>query len=120
MSFISLRLVLPPLRRFPSAEVIALAKPQFEAGREEVGKGGIIGGVRLQRRIVARVTNFAEEAGFHVLGEILSPITVQKGNREYLVNLRHQNCPSLKGTPGAFPGILPAAPCYSQTQSNKC
>lgn len=91
VSFISLRLVLPPLRHFPSAEVVALVKPQFEARRDEVGKGGIIGDVRLQRRIVARLTSFAEEVGIHVLGEVPSPIAGQKGNREYFVHLRHRD-----------------------------
>ena len=88
VSFISLRLVLEPLRDFPSAEVIALVKPQFEAGREEVGEGGIITDVRLQKRILGQVKCFAKELGFLVIGEMLSPITGKKGNKEYFVHLR--------------------------------
>jgi 23S rRNA (cytidine1920-2'-O)/16S rRNA (cytidine1409-2'-O)-methyltransferase len=88
VSFISLRQILPALRAFPSARVIALVKPQFEAAREEVNPGGVIRSAGLQEEILERVKRFASEEGFEVLGETPSPIPGQKGNREFLLLLR--------------------------------
>jgi 23S rRNA (cytidine1920-2'-O)/16S rRNA (cytidine1409-2'-O)-methyltransferase len=86
--FISLRLVLPPLKEFPGAQIVALVKPQFEARRRELGERGIIESVNLQQQIVGRVKDFAEKEGFNVLGETPSPIQGQKGNQEYFLHLR--------------------------------
>ena len=88
LAFISLRQVLPALRQFPAAQIVALVKPQFEATREEVGEGGIIRSAELQEEILQRVKSFAWAEGFEVLGELPSPIPGQKGNREFLVLLR--------------------------------
>jgi 23S rRNA (cytidine1920-2'-O)/16S rRNA (cytidine1409-2'-O)-methyltransferase len=90
VSFISLRQILPalpPLLR-PAADVIALVKPQFEAGRADVGKGGIVRDASVHVRVVADVTDAAERLGFSRLGMVESPITGMEGNREFLVHLQ--------------------------------
>ncbi|MFN7926558.1 MAG: TlyA family RNA methyltransferase [Blastocatellia bacterium] len=86
VSFISLRLilpVLPPLLQ-PSAHIITLIKPQFEVGREEVGKGGIVRDAAAQARVVEEITAFAATIKLHKRGVIDSPILGQDGNREFL------------------------------------
>ncbi len=90
VSFISLRQilpVLPPLLR-PGADVVALVKPQFEAGRDEVRKG-IIRDPEVHRRVLDEVTHAAAAVGLARLGTDASPITGQKGNVEFLMHLRH-------------------------------
>ncbi|GAB4365400.1 MAG: TlyA family rRNA (cytidine-2'-O)-methyltransferase [Deltaproteobacteria bacterium] len=90
VSFISLRHILPPLASFldPGAEVVALVKPQFEAGRESVGKGGVVRDEAARRRAVDSVIRFAREAGYLPLGEAESRIRGPKGNREVFLHLR--------------------------------
>lgn len=87
LAFISLRLILPQVKKLSSNCVLALVKPQFEAHRQEVGKRGIIRSVQLQREIVKRVKDFAVQKGFTLLGDMPSPILGQKGNREYFLYL---------------------------------
>ena len=90
VSFISLRLVLPavpPLLR-PGADVVALVKPQFEAGREEVGRGGLVLDVSVHERVVAGVSEAAAAIGLAPQGMTPSPITGATGNQEYLLHLR--------------------------------
>ncbi|MGH9767036.1 MAG: TlyA family RNA methyltransferase [Blastocatellia bacterium] len=89
VSFISLTKILPvipPLVRKP-AFVITLIKPQFEVGREEVGKGGIVRDEAAQRRVVEEITAFAAGLGMRSLGVIDSPILGADGNREFLACL---------------------------------
>lgn len=90
VSFISLRHILPSLKRFlsPGAEVVALVKPQFEAGRESVGKGGVVRDETVRRRAVDSVIGFANETGYSVLGEAESRLRGPKGNREVFLHLR--------------------------------
>ena len=90
VSFISLRLILPAVSRIaaPSADVIALVKPQFEAGRSEVGKGGIVRDPSVHRRVLKDVAAFASARDFAVMDLMRSPITGAKGNVEYLIWLR--------------------------------
>jgi 23S rRNA (cytidine1920-2'-O)/16S rRNA (cytidine1409-2'-O)-methyltransferase len=90
VSFISLRQVLPvvPPLLLPGADVLALVKPQFEAGRAEVGKGGIVRDPDVQARVVSEVTAAAERLGFQRTGMVESPITGVEGNREFLLHLR--------------------------------
>ena len=90
VSFISLRLILPAVQRWLSSEadIITLVKPQFEAGKSDVGKGGIIKDASVRRRVLEEITQFAEEIGFNVVDLIRSPITGQKGNTEYLMWLK--------------------------------
>jgi 23S rRNA (cytidine1920-2'-O)/16S rRNA (cytidine1409-2'-O)-methyltransferase len=88
-SFISLRIVLPSLRPLlaDTAEGVALIKPQFEAGREEVGKGGVVRDPAVHERVIADVRAAAETAGFDVRGVINSPLEGPAGNREFLAHL---------------------------------
>lgn len=85
LSFISLSLVLPVLKKFPAPEALLLVKPQFEARPEEVEPGGLIRNVAKREEIVGRVRSCAEGLGFRVEGSMLSPVPGQKGNREYFL-----------------------------------
>jgi len=89
VSFISLALILPvvPALLKPSARVVALVKPQFEAGRDDVGKGGIVRDPEIHARVVAEVTAAAAEVGLKRLGLEPSPIEGAEGNREFLLCL---------------------------------
>ena len=87
VSFISLTKILPvvpPLLQ-PAASVITLIKPQFEVGREEVGKGGIVRDAASQQRVVGEITAFAASIGLRSRGVIDSPVLGADGNREFLV-----------------------------------
>ena len=90
VSFISLAQILPrvpPVLR-ADADVIALVKPQFEAGRDEVGKKGIVRDPDVQARAIERVTDAAAEAGLTRIAMTPSPITGAEGNQEFLLHLR--------------------------------
>jgi 23S rRNA (cytidine1920-2'-O)/16S rRNA (cytidine1409-2'-O)-methyltransferase len=91
VSFISLRQILPPVAAVcrPGADVVALVKPQFEAGRDEVRKGVIRNPV-VHERVLAEVTAAGAEVGLTRVGSTPSPITGQKGNVEFLLHLRPQ------------------------------
>jgi 23S rRNA (cytidine1920-2'-O)/16S rRNA (cytidine1409-2'-O)-methyltransferase len=90
VSFISLKLILPSMKRFlvSGADVIVLVKPQFEAGREQVGKGGIIRDEGVRAQVLADVLAAAEIDGFSVVGHMESPITGADGNVEFLAHLK--------------------------------
>lgn len=90
VSFISLKHILPvvPPLLAEGGYVVALVKPQFEAGREEVGKGGIIRDEAVHTRVVDDVTAAAQTLGFTAAGLVPSPITGAEGNREFLLLLR--------------------------------
>ena len=89
VSFIGLELVLPVVVRFlqPSGQVVALIKPQFEAGRGQVGKGGVVKDATVHRQVLERVLSRASSNGWSVIGLIRSPITGPKGNVEFLCHL---------------------------------
>ena len=90
VSFISLRHILPvvpPLSR-RHADVIALVKPQFEAGRTEVGKGGIVRDPAVQARVLDEITAAADALGLGRVGSTESPIAGMEGNREFLLHFR--------------------------------
>jgi len=89
VSFISLRLVLPPVSDLlkPHAFIIALIKPQFEVKKGQVGKGGVIRDPLLHRQIVDRICIFSEVLEWSVMGQIPSPLLGPKGNREFLLYL---------------------------------
>ena len=72
----------------PGADIVALVKPQFEAGREEVGKGGIVSDPAVHDAVLARVTSDAAAAGFMRVAMTPSPITGAEGNREFFLHLR--------------------------------
>jgi 23S rRNA (cytidine1920-2'-O)/16S rRNA (cytidine1409-2'-O)-methyltransferase len=90
VSFISLRHIFPVLPALVSApaDVVALVKPQFEAGRKDVGKGGLVTDPAVHARVVEAVTASAAEVGLTRAGLIESPITGAHGNREFLMHLR--------------------------------
>lgn len=90
VAFISLRHILPALPPFldPGADVIALVKPQFEAGREEVGKHGIVSDPAVHDAVIARVTESAAACGLARLAMAPSAITGATGNQEFFLHLR--------------------------------
>lgn len=87
VSFISLRLVLPVAYRLlrEGGDMIALIKPQFEAGREEVGKKGVVRDIEVHRKVIRNITEFAYETGFSINGLDFSPIKGPEGNIEFLM-----------------------------------
>lgn len=89
LSFISLLTVAPALARCtrPDAVLIALVKPQFEAGRARVGKGGIVRDPAVHREVLVEVARGLGDAGLSVTAAIASPITGRDGNREFLVHI---------------------------------
>ncbi|MFN3336116.1 MAG: TlyA family RNA methyltransferase [Thermomicrobium sp.] len=97
VSFISLRLVLPAARRVlrPGGQIIALVKPQFEAGKGKVGKGGIVRDPAVHREVLERVIATALELGFSVEGLVRSPIRGAEGNIEFLLLLRRDGVTTL-------------------------
>lgn len=88
-SFISLSKVLPPTLALikPGGRIIALIKPQFEVGKGEVGKGGIVRDPAAHQKVIDEVTQAAREMGLSVAGLCESPITGADGNREFLILL---------------------------------
>lgn len=90
LSFISLTKVLTKIKEFLRAdgEIVALVKPQFEVGRADVGKGGIVRDEGKRISAVNSVRGFAEENGFIIIGEFKSPVAGQKGNIEYFLYMR--------------------------------
>jgi 23S rRNA (cytidine1920-2'-O)/16S rRNA (cytidine1409-2'-O)-methyltransferase len=90
VSFISLALVIPHAVKFmaPGAELVALVKPQFEVGRGDVGKGGIVRDATARTRALENVALMIAEQGFTASGTIDSPILGAKGNHEFLLHAR--------------------------------
>jgi len=86
VSFISLELILPAVANFLTGELVALIKPQFEVGKHDVGKGGIVRDDAKRAAAVQSVLEFAKETGFEVRGVIESPIKGAEGNIEYLMH----------------------------------
>ncbi len=89
VSFISLKLVLPVAYELLSdgGELVALIKPQFEAGRDEVGKKGVVRDAAVHSSVIDTITTFSHEIGFTVKGLDFSPIKGPEGNIEYLMYL---------------------------------
>ncbi|MEZ4710522.1 MAG: TlyA family RNA methyltransferase [Caldilineaceae bacterium] len=85
-SFISLELVLPPTLRLidANAHVVALIKPQFEAGKESVGKGGVVRDAKVHRRVLQKTLDMAHKLGLIACGLIVSPLLGPAGNLEFL------------------------------------
>ena len=92
VSFISLEKVLPAVFGVlaPRSEIVALVKPQFEVGREHVGKGGVVRDPAYHRAAVQRLARYAVLRGWHVLGVTASPLRGPKGNREFFLHLSAQ------------------------------
>lgn len=89
VSFISLEKVLPAVFGVlaPRSELLALVKPQFEVGRSQVGKGGVVRDPALHRAAVSRLARYAVLRGWHVLGVTASPLRGAKGNREFFLHV---------------------------------
>jgi 23S rRNA (cytidine1920-2'-O)/16S rRNA (cytidine1409-2'-O)-methyltransferase len=89
VSFISLKLILPVLKTLlvPESDVVALVKPQFEAGREQVGKKGIIRDPKIHEQVIQQIIEFSLKTGFNVKNLSFSPITGGEGNIEFLLHL---------------------------------
>lgn len=89
VSFISLRLILPALQRVltPPYTIAALIKPQFEAGRDSVGKKGVVRDKSVHISVIDNIINFAKDSGFVICGLTYSPIKGPEGNIEYLICL---------------------------------
>jgi len=89
LSFISLRLVAPDLVRLATADIVALVKPQFEAGRAEAGRGrGVIRDPAVWSRALVEVCRAVVDAGAAIMGVMVSPLTGAEGNVEFLVHAR--------------------------------
>lgn len=97
VSFISLCLVLPVAGELlaPDGEIVALIKPQFEAGREQVGKKGVVRDTKVHYSVVEKIATFARENGFYPAGLSYSPIKGPEGNIEYLIYLKKTPCPDV-------------------------
>ena len=97
VSFISVRLALPPVLRLcaPGWQAVVLVKPQFEAGRADVGKGGVVRDDEVRRRVVREVAEAAPSWGASVLGVVDSGLPGPKGNREIFLHLEHSEHPTL-------------------------
>lgn len=90
VSFISLRLIVPaviPLMK-PASGIIALIKPQFEVGKGQVGKGGVVKDGRLHREVISSLRQFFEKLPLQYMGDVPSPIRGPKGNQEFLAFMR--------------------------------
>ncbi|MBT2677568.1 TlyA family RNA methyltransferase [Bacillus sp. ISL-35] len=99
VSFISLRLILPVLKTLlvPGGDIVALVKPQFEAGREQVGKKGIVRDRKVHEQVLDRIISFSIEQGYDVKDLSFSPITGGDGNIEFLLHLQWNNPEDEKG-----------------------
>ena len=89
VSFISLKLVIPPVSKLlkEDAIIIALIKPQFEVGKEKVGKGGVVKDPKLHKEVVEEIIRFCQDLGWTVKGPFPSPILGPKGNKEFFIYL---------------------------------
>lgn len=100
VSFISLTIILPAVRPLMAehGQAVCLIKPQFEAGREKVGKKGVVRDQAVHREVIEKIQDFVLENGFSVLGLTYSPVKGPEGNIEYLIYLERSDEPIL--TPG--------------------
>jgi 23S rRNA (cytidine1920-2'-O)/16S rRNA (cytidine1409-2'-O)-methyltransferase len=123
LAFISLRLILPRIPGWiePGGQIVALVKPQFEAGKQAVGRGGVVRDPAVHAQVLAEVTAAAAEVDLQPQGIMASPLRGPKGNVEYLMwardgGPRHEWGPMIRGAVSgveavdeAASGILPAA-----------
>ncbi len=88
VAFISLDKVLPIVYNLNTDEVVALIKPQFEAGREQVGKKGVVRDKKIHAQVIEKILSFAEDVGYKICGLDFSPIKGPEGNIEYLAHMK--------------------------------
>ena len=93
VSFISLKLVLPKIKELlaENGEAVVLIKPQFEAGKSNLNKKGVVKDPKVHRQVINDLTEFATVCGFCVSGLCVSPIKGGTGNAEYLMYLKHKD-----------------------------
>ncbi len=91
-SFISLKIVIPSAEKFMrhDTKVLALIKPQFEAGKKNVGKGGVVKDSKIREQVIQDLELFFKERGYSVNQVIPSPILGPKGNQEYIISLNYK------------------------------
>lgn len=96
-SFISLKLILPVMQSLSAAECegVCLVKPQFEAGKEKVGKNGVVRSKEIHAEVISNCMGYAKNNGFSVLGLDYSPVTGPKGNIEFLLYVQKVDGPAL-------------------------
>ena len=89
VSFISLKIVLPVIKTFlkPTGQVLCLIKPQFEAGKDKVGKKGVVRDPQVHKEVLDNFVSLAQENGFRILGLTFSPVKGPEGNIEFLSHL---------------------------------
>lgn len=104
VSFISLTLILPALKPLlaDDCRAVCLIKPQFEAGREKVGKKGVVRDKAVHREVIEKILDFSLQNGYSVLGLTFSPVKGPEGNIEYLIYLQRDD------TPAKAPDVLDA------------
>jgi 23S rRNA (cytidine1920-2'-O)/16S rRNA (cytidine1409-2'-O)-methyltransferase len=87
-----LKTVIPSAEKFmrDGTDILALIKPQFEAGKENVGKGGIVRDPEIRSQVKQDITLFFQDRGYKVNGIITSPVLGAKGNEEYIIYLIYQ------------------------------
>lgn len=95
VSFISLKIVLPAIKALlkPAGQVLCLIKPQFEAGKDKVGKKGVVRDPQTHQEVLDQFVALAHELGFHILGLTFSPVKGPEGNIEFLGHLTLENLP---------------------------
>jgi len=88
-SFISLKVVIPSAEKFMrnGTMILALIKPQFEAGRKNIGKGGVVKDPEIRHQVIQDIKNFFKNRGYDVNQVVPSPVKGPKGNREYIISL---------------------------------
>lgn len=112
VSFISLRIVLPVIRALlkPSGQVLCLIKPQFEAGKEKVGKKGVVRDPEVHRQVLNGFVELARQLEFAILGLTFSPVKGPEGNIEFLAHLTRESregiCPDTAAIVAAAHGAL--------------
>lgn len=118
-SFISLALVLPATLRLlkPAAQIVALIKPQFEAGKEQVGKGGVVRDPRIHRRVIEETAGLAGQLGLGVAGLTVSPAPGPAGNVEFLIWLQRPPGPPIDLS-AALTEVLQAARALRHSKEN--
>jgi 23S rRNA (cytidine1920-2'-O)/16S rRNA (cytidine1409-2'-O)-methyltransferase len=92
-SFISLKLLLPAITHWlqPDADLVTLIKPQFEAGRDEIGKGGVVKNRDIHIRVIQEILSFARQQQFSIRGLTVSPLKGPAGNVEFLAWFARDN-----------------------------
>ncbi len=100
VSFISLKIILPVMRELlkDNGQAVCLIKPQFEAGRENIGKKGVVRDPQVHKNVVNMICDFAIDNGFSILNLDFSPIKGPEGNIEYLMHIvKSEKCKNLSG-----------------------